>query len=84
MPGEPEDHSHEETLKIFREEVFSEGLLHEDDTLGTDDETLLRFLRARKFDLVATKRMLIDCQHWRQTVEGVGIDELYRRIDPFD
>lgn len=25
-----------------------------------------------------------NCQHWRSTVEGVGIDELYRQIDPFD
>jgi hypothetical protein len=28
--------------------------------------------------------MIQDCQEWRRTVEGVGIDELYRRIDPFD
>ena len=28
--------------------------------------------------------MLANCQQWRKTVEGVGIDELYRRIDPFD
>ena len=28
--------------------------------------------------------MFIDYQQWRKTVEGVGIDELYRRIDPFD
>jgi hypothetical protein len=28
--------------------------------------------------------MIRDCQEWRKTVEDVGIDELYRRIDPFD
>ena len=28
--------------------------------------------------------MFIECQHWRTTVEGIGIDELYKRIDPFD
>ena len=28
--------------------------------------------------------MFKDCQEWRKTVEGVGIDELYKRIDPFD
>jgi len=28
--------------------------------------------------------MIIDCQNWRRTVEGVGIDELHRKIDPFD
>ena len=30
------------------------------------------------------KKMFKDCQQWRKTVEGVGIDELYKRIDPFD
>lgn len=82
MPGEPDNH--ESILHDFREQVFAEGILHEGDTIGTDDETLLRFLRARKFDLKAAKKMIKDCQEWRQTVEGVGIDELYRRIDPFD
>lgn len=43
-----------------------------------------RFLRARKFDLVQSKTMFAACQHWRRTVENVGIDELYREIDPFD
>ncbi|KAG6830982.1 hypothetical protein H0H87_006633 [Tephrocybe sp. NHM501043] len=76
--------NHAETLKIFRERMFEEGILHDGDTVGTDDETLLRFLRARKFDLNAARKMLEDCQEWRKTVEGVGIDELYRRIDPFD
>ncbi|KAG6906621.1 hypothetical protein DXG01_012939 [Tephrocybe rancida] len=76
--------NHAEALKTFRERVFDEGILHDGDTVGTDDETLLRFLRARKFDLAAAKKMLKDCQDWRKTVEGVGIDELYRRIDPFD
>ena len=28
--------------------------------------------------------MFADCQEWRRTVEGVGIDELYRTLDPFD
>ena len=98
---------HQETLKQFREELFAEGILHEGDTIGTNDETLLcviighqsrsfepsenlgasyirRFLRARRFDLVQSKKMFKDCQQWRKIVEGVGIDELYRRIDPFD
>src|SRR4051794_17502138 len=43
-----------------------------------------RFLRARKYDLAHAKKMFKDCQHWRKTVSGVGIDELYRRTDPFD
>ncbi|KAG6878089.1 hypothetical protein C0993_012416 [Termitomyces sp. T159_Od127] len=83
MPGESEEHR-QVLVKGFRQQVLSEGILHDGDSVGTDDETLLRFLRARKFDLLAAKKMLKDCQDWRRTVEGVGIDELYRRIDPFD
>ncbi|KAJ8080591.1 hypothetical protein PM082_017425 [Marasmius tenuissimus] len=76
--------SQEEKLAIFRKELFDEGILKEGDSIGTDDETLKRFLRARKYDLVQAKKMFRDAQHWRQTVEGVGIDELYKQIDPFD
>jgi hypothetical protein len=28
--------------------------------------------------------MILDCIQWRHTVEDVGIEELYRSIDPFD
>jgi len=73
-----------ETLKQFREELYTEGILHDGDTIGTNDDTLVRFLRARRFDLVQAKKMFRDCQQWRKAVEGVGIDELYSRIDPFD
>ncbi|CAA7261570.1 unnamed protein product [Cyclocybe aegerita] len=76
--------SHDEILKRFREELYDEDILHDEDSIGTDDETLLRFLRARKFDLAQSKKMFVDCQHWRKTVEGMGLDELYKRIDPFD
>ncbi|KAJ3571562.1 hypothetical protein NP233_g3671 [Leucocoprinus birnbaumii] len=71
-------------LERFRKELVADDLLHDGDSIGTDDETLLRFLRARKFDLAQSKKMFADCQNWRKTVEGVGIDELYRKIDPFD
>jgi hypothetical protein len=43
-----------------------------------------RFLRARQFNLKNAKIMWKNCYKWRKTAEGVGIDELYRRIDPFD
>ncbi|KAK7056834.1 hypothetical protein VNI00_002551 [Paramarasmius palmivorus] len=76
--------NHQEILETFRRELFDEGVLHEGDTIGTDNETLKRFLRARKYDLAQSKKMFMDAQEWRKTVEGVGIDELYRRIDPFD
>ncbi|KAF9242594.1 CRAL-TRIO domain-containing protein [Melanogaster broomeanus] len=73
-----------ETLKTFRQQLFNEGILHEGDSIGTDDRTLIRFLRARKFNINESKKMIKNCQHWRQTVSGVGIDELYKRLDPFD
>ncbi|KAI5956460.1 SEC14 [Candida jiufengensis] len=31
-----------------------------------DDASLLRFLRARKFDLTLAKQMFIDCENWRE------------------
>ncbi|KAF9013290.1 CRAL-TRIO domain-containing protein, partial [Cyathus striatus] len=76
--------SHEEILANFRKELYDEEILHDGDTIGTDDAVLLRFLRARTFDLVQAKKMFRECQEWRKTVEGVGIDELYKQMDPFD
>ncbi|KAF8727618.1 hypothetical protein AX14_007202 [Amanita brunnescens Koide BX004] len=76
--------SRQEVLEQFRKEVLEEGIIHEADTLGVDDETLLRFLRARKYDIKQAKKMMNDCQEWRRTVEGAGIDKLYQEIDPFD
>ncbi|KAF9013292.1 CRAL-TRIO domain-containing protein [Cyathus striatus] len=82
MPATSENH--DEILKNFREQLFEEDTLHDGDSIGTDDETLLRFLRARKFDLVQSKKMFEECQEWRKTVEGVGMDELYRQMDWLD
>ncbi|KAF7365234.1 CRAL-TRIO domain-containing protein [Mycena venus] len=76
--------THDEILKTFRTELFDEGILHEGDTIGTDDETLLRFLRARKFNLAQAKTMITNAQEWRKTVNGTGLDKLYTEIDPFD
>ncbi|KAJ7212129.1 CRAL-TRIO domain-containing protein [Mycena pura] len=73
--------SHDEILRIFRREVFDEGILTEGDTIGTDDETLLRFLRARKFNIHQAKTMISNAQAWRRTVQ---LDRLYAEIDPFD
>ena len=98
--------SQDAVLQRFRKELVADNILHQGDSIGTDDETLLlactfhlylcnpahwllvfsyrRFLRARKFDLAQSKTMFAACQHWRRTVENIGIDQLYRDIDPFD
>ncbi|KAJ7134607.1 CRAL-TRIO domain-containing protein [Mycena epipterygia] len=76
--------THEKILETFRRELFEEGILHEGDTIGTDDETLLRFLRARKFNLAQSKEMITNAQKWRKTFNGDGLDALYAAIDPFD
>ncbi|KAF7299032.1 MFS domain-containing protein [Mycena indigotica] len=73
--------THNEILQQFRKEVESEGILKDGDTIGTDDETLLRFLRARKFDIKQSKKMLAEAQQWRKTVR---LDQLYAETDPFD
>ncbi|GJJ15655.1 hypothetical protein Clacol_009933 [Clathrus columnatus] len=73
-----------EKLEQFRKEVMSEGIVSPGDTIGTDDMTFLRFLRARKLNIKDTKKMIANCQEWRKTVEGVGMDALYEEIDPLD
>ncbi|KAG7883354.1 hypothetical protein KL925_000748 [Ogataea polymorpha] len=35
-------------------------------TLRLDEPTLLRFLRARKFDVMKAKEMFINCENWRK------------------
>ena len=40
-----------EGLETFRRELFNEGILHDGDTIGTDDETLMY---ARPFQSVTT------------------------------
>ncbi|RFU30862.1 hypothetical protein B7463_g5507, partial [Scytalidium lignicola] len=40
-----------------------------------DTLTLLRFLRARKFDVTLAQKMFVDCEKWRQ---DFGLDDLVR------
>ncbi|KIM24222.1 hypothetical protein M408DRAFT_331869 [Serendipita vermifera MAFF 305830] len=41
------------------------------------DATLLRFLRARKFDLALSKKMIYDAEQWRK---DFGVDELVKNF----
>jgi len=45
-----------------------------------DTLTLLRFLRARKFDVDLAQKMYVDCEKWRKEFGG-GVDDLPRTFD---
>ena len=62
----------EHTLKKFKEELQAEGWLVPE---RHDDATLLRFLRARKFDLARAKLMIIAQEQWRK---DFGVDEIVK------
>ena len=60
------------TLEKFRKELQDEGHF---DPAHHDDPCLLRFLRARKFDIPAAKLMFIDNEKWRKEF---GVDEIVK------
>ncbi|KAH8834211.1 CRAL-TRIO domain-containing protein [Flagelloscypha sp. PMI_526] len=62
-------------LEKFKKELQEEGHFVQD---RMDDATLLRFLRARKFDVALAKVMIIDCEKWR--VE-FGVEDLVKNFD---
>ncbi|KAI0300807.1 CRAL-TRIO domain-containing protein [Russula brevipes] len=71
-------------LDVLRIELQDEPAFH-DGTVPDDDYTLTSALpKGRGYNASHAKQMILDCIHWRRTVEDVGIEELYRRIDPFD
>ncbi|KAG8732700.1 cytosolic factor, phosphatidylinositol/phosphatidylcholine transfer protein [Ceratobasidium sp. 423] len=43
-----------------------------------DDSILLRFLRARKFDLAKSRKMIIECEEWRK---NFGVDDIVNNFD---
>jgi hypothetical protein len=65
----------------FRQELVQEGLIPQDTAAAAqavgydrfDDQTLLRFLRARKFDLPKAKIMWAANEKWRKEF---GADEI--------
>ncbi|KAF8665681.1 hypothetical protein AX16_000134 [Volvariella volvacea WC 439] len=63
------------TLEKFKQELQAEGWFVPE---RMDDAMLLRFLRARKFDLVKAKEMLIAAEQWRK---DFGVDEIYPNFD---
>jgi len=62
-------------LDKFRGELQAEGHFVPE---RTDDATLLRFLRARKFDVVKAKEMLVSCEQWRK---DYNVDDIAKSFD---
>ncbi|PLN80442.1 Sec14 cytosolic factor [Aspergillus taichungensis] len=75
QPGHPGHTTPEQDAKVvqLREELEQMGYTERLDTL-----TLLRFLRARKFDVAAAKTMFVNCEKWRK---DFGTDDLVRTFD---
>ncbi|KIY67983.1 hypothetical protein CYLTODRAFT_352156 [Cylindrobasidium torrendii FP15055 ss-10] len=59
-------------LKELKEQIQKEGWFVED---RMNDAMLLRFLRARKFNVANTKKMLKEAEEWRKEF---GVDELMK------
>ncbi|ORX36940.1 sec14 cytosolic factor [Kockovaella imperatae] len=79
-PGHLDEHQ-TQTLEAFRSELTSAGLIPENRDIMTkelgydryDDQTLLRFLRARKFDIPKARLMWENNEKWRKEF---GTDEI--------
>ncbi|KAI9929187.1 hypothetical protein ASPWEDRAFT_168975 [Aspergillus wentii DTO 134E9] len=75
QPGHPGHTTPEQDSKVqqLREELEKEGYTERLDTL-----TILRFLRARKFDVALAKAMFVECEKWRKEF---GTDDLPRTFE---
>ncbi|KAI0637575.1 CRAL-TRIO domain-containing protein [Trametes polyzona] len=67
----PQQHALQELKKKLEEE----GLFVPE---RMDDATLLRFLRARKFDVEKAKQMIAACEQWRK---DFGVEEIWNNFD---
>ncbi|KAL1973137.1 hypothetical protein VTN31DRAFT_6679 [Thermomyces dupontii] len=74
-PGHPGHTDAEQNAKVYQLRMMleAEGYTERLDTL-----TLLRFLRARKFDVEAAKTMFIECEKWRKEF---GTDEIAQTFE---
>jgi len=62
-------------LEKFKKELIEEGVFVKE---RMDDATLLRFLRARKFDVAKAKEMIIAAEKWRK---DFGVDDIVNNFD---
>ncbi|OCK82417.1 SEC14 cytosolic factor [Lepidopterella palustris CBS 459.81] len=77
QPGHPGHTTPEQDAQVFQLRTMLESLGY---TERLDTLTMLRFLRARKFNVELSKNMFIDCERWRKEFGG-GVDDLVRTFD---
>jgi len=66
------------TLDAFKKDLTALELYREGPPASHSDATLLRFLRARKFDLPKAIAMFTDSEKWRKDFK---VDELYQNFE---
>ncbi|TFK45472.1 hypothetical protein OE88DRAFT_1211080 [Heliocybe sulcata] len=67
--------SQQHALETFKKELQAEGHYVPE---RMDDAMLLRFLRARKFDVAKSKAMLLAAEQWRK---DFGVDDIVKNFD---
>ncbi|KDR74370.1 hypothetical protein GALMADRAFT_250248 [Galerina marginata CBS 339.88] len=65
----------QEALEKLKQEMKDDGAFVPE---RMDDAMLLRFLRARRFDLVKAKAMLLDAEKWRK---DFGVDDVVKNFE---
>ncbi|KAF2144462.1 uncharacterized protein K452DRAFT_245321 [Aplosporella prunicola CBS 121167] len=77
LSGHPGHTTPEQDAQVvqLREALTKDGFTDRLDTL-----TMLRFLRARKFNIDNAKAMFVDCEKWRKEFGG-GVDQLVNNFE---